>query len=294
LQKIIVTIPAYNEEATIGKTITGIKNVMKENKYDFSIIVVDDGSADQTAETAKKAGAKVYRHQRNYGLAEAFRTEMSKCLEKKADIIVHMDADGQYRAEDMPALIKEIENGKDLALGSRFKGKIESMPLLKKLGNKAFSKVISHITGIKISDAQTGMRAFTKAVAKLPITSTHTYTQEQIIRAARSKFRITEIPIYFAKRQDKSRLISNPAEYAIKAWINIFRIYRDYQPLKFFGLFGGLFFFTGFLLGLWIIYLLATTGSVQGIPKVILSFMFISMGIQIILFGFLADMIKNR
>ena len=116
----------------------------------------------------------------------------------------------------------------------------------------------------------------------------------QIIRAARSKFRITEIPIYFAKRQDKSRLISNPAEYAIKAWINIFRIYRDYQPLKFFGLFGGLFFFTGFLLGLWIIYLLATTGSVQGIPKVILSFMFISMGIQIILFGFLADMIKNR
>ncbi len=293
MQKIVVTVPAYNEEATIGKIIADIQAVMKQNKYNFSINVVDDGSSDQTGETAKKAGAHVYKHPRNYGLAETFRTEMKNCLEAKADIIVHIDADCQYQAADIPRLIKAVEEGADLVLGSRFRGKIEKMSILKKMGNKAFSKAVSHITGQKISDAQTGLRAFTKDVAKLPIESTHTYTQEQIIRAARQKFRIKEIPIYFAKRHDKSRLISNPFEYAVKAWINIFRIYRDYQPLKFFGFFGGLFFLMGFALGIWIIWLLATTGTVQGIPKVILSFMLISAGIQILLFGFLADMMKK-
>lgn len=293
MQKIIVTIPAYNEESTIGKVVSEAQEVMKQNKYNFSIIVIDDGSTDQTVEIAKKSGAHVYKHPRNYGLAETFRTEMSKCLENKADIIVHIDADAQYQAADIPKLIEEIKNGNDLVLGSRFKGKIESMPLIKKIGNRAFSRVISNITGQRISDAQTGLRCFTKAVAKLPITSAHTYTQEQIIRAARQKFKIKEVPIYFAKRHGKSRLMSNPFEYAVKAWINIFRIYRDYQPLKFFGMFGGLFVLTGLILGVWIIYLLITTASVQGIPKVILSFMFISMGIQIILFGFLADMMKK-
>lgn len=292
--KIIVTIPAYNEEKTIGQVVGDIKRVMSTAKYDYSVIVVDDGSNDRTAEAAQKAGAKVYKHPRNLGLAEAFRTEMRKCIENKADIIVHTDADGQYLASEIPRLVKEVENGNDLVLGSRFAGKIESMPLMKKLGNRAFTKVISQITGVKISDAQTGFRAFTREVAeKIKLTSMHTYTQEQIIRAANQRFKIKEIPIYFAKRQDKSRLMRSPFHYAIRAWIQIFRIYRDYQPLKFFGIFGGMFIFAGFLLGLWIVYLLATKGTVEGLPKVVLSMLLLSIGVQIILFGFLADMIKQ-
>jgi hypothetical protein len=107
---------------------------------------------------------------------------MRECLKRNADIIVHTDADGQYSANDVPILIKEVVNGADLVLGSRFKGGIESMPWLKKLGNIAFSKVISKITGFRISDCQTGFRAFTKEVAEqIQITSFHTYTQEQII-----------------------------------------------------------------------------------------------------------------
>jgi glycosyltransferase involved in cell wall biosynthesis len=293
--KVIITVPAYNEEGTIGQVVRDIKRVMDETKYSYAVIVVDDGSTDRTAETAHKAGAKVYRHPRNLGLAEAFRTEVQKCLERKADIIVHTDADGQYLATDIPKLLKEIENGYDLVLGSRFKGKIESMPLTKRLGNRAFSKVLSQITGIKISDGQTGFRAFTKEVAeKISLTSMHTYTQEQIIRAAKQKFRIKEVPIYFARRHDKSRLMRSPFHYAIRAWIQILRIYRDYQPLKFFGMFGGMFFAAGFILGLWIVYLLLTTGSVQGLPKVVLSVLFLSIGVQIILFGFLADMIRKE
>ncbi len=293
--KVIVTIPAFNEEKTIGKVVGDVKRVMSQAKYDYSVIVVDDGSKDSTAETAKKAGANVYSHPRNLGLAETFRTEMAKCLENKADIIVHTDADGQYLAEDIPKLLAEIEKGYDLVLGSRFRGKIESMPLMKRFGNRAFSKVLSQITGVKISDGQTGLRAFTKEVAeKISFISMHTYTQEQIIRAAKQKFRIAEVPVYFAKRHDKSRLMSGPLSYAVKAWIQIFRIYRDYQPLKFFGLFGGVFVAAGLALGVWILYLLAATGSVQGLPKVVLSMMFLSIGVQIILFGFLADMIRKE
>ena len=115
--KIIISIPAYNEEKTIASVISNIKKVMNSNNYNYKILVLDDGSKDNTAETTKKAGAIVYSHPYNYGLAETFRTEIQKCLDLKADIIVHIDADGQYLAEEIPNLIKEIENGYDLVLG---------------------------------------------------------------------------------------------------------------------------------------------------------------------------------
>src|SRR3989338_2210304 len=293
--KLIITIPAYNEEKTIGNMVTNIKMAMNKTKYNYKILVVNDGSTDKTEAAAKQSGAVVYSHPRNYGLAETFKTEIEKALSFNPKIIVHIDADAQYKPEEIPKLIAEVENGHDLVLGSRFKGKIEQMPIIRKLGNKAFSRVISQITGMRISDAQTGFRAFTKEVAEnVPITSNHTYTQEQIIRSINQKFRVKEIPIYFAKRAyGKSRLIKNPFRYAVKAWIDILRIYRDFEPLKFFGLFGGLFFIMGFLIGLFILYSFITKGHVGSLPRVLLSILFISVGVQIILFGFLADMSKK-
>ena len=232
--KVVITIPAYNEEKTIAVLIKDIKKVMGKTRYKYQILVLNDGSKDMTAAVAKSNGAVVYSHPMNYGLAETFNTEARKSIELGADIIVHIDADRQYLAREIPMLIKEVEKGYDLVLGSRFKGKIESMHFLKRFGNRSFSRVVSHITGLRITDAQTGFRAFTKEVAeKIKITSTYTYTQEQIIRAVRSKFRIKEIPIYFAKRKDKSRLMKNPFDFAIKAGVNLLRIYRDYEPLKF-------------------------------------------------------------
>jgi len=292
--KVVITIPAYDEEKTIGRVINNIKEVMEKEGYDYKIIVIDDGSKDQTKKIAENSGAIVFSHPTNYGLAEAFRTEMKKVIGLNPDIIVHIDADGQYLASDIPKLIQPIiEKKVDLVLGSRFKGKIESMPLIKRLGNKAFSRTISNITRKKISDAQTGFRAFTKEIVSLDIKSDHTYTQEQIIKAVKNKFKIAEIPVYFAKREGKSRLIKNPFEYAIKAWTNILRIYRDYQPLRFFGYAGGFFIFLGLLFGIWILITLLRTGLVGGIPRVILCALFIMTGVQIMLFGFLADMNKR-
>ena len=289
--KIIVTIPAYNEEKSIGGVIENIREVMNQNNYDYTILVVDDGSTDRTAGIAKNNGALVYRHPKNYGLADTFKTEIEQALKLNADIITHIDADGQYLPKEIPKLIKGVENGYDLVLGSRFKGKIEYMPLIKRMGNIAFSKVISQLTGLKISDGQTGFRAFTKKVAKeVPIISDHTYTQEQIIRGVKQKFRIKEVPVYFAKRIGKSRLMANPFDYAIKAWINILRLYRDYEPLKFFGWSGFFIFLMGFLIGLYLTYLHFTEGITGHFGLMMLDILILSIGLQITIFGFLADM----
>ncbi|HLC50087.1 MAG TPA: glycosyltransferase family 2 protein, partial [Candidatus Nanoarchaeia archaeon] len=206
------------------------------------------------------------------------------------------DADGQYLAKEIPKLIDEVQKGNDLVLGSRFKGKIESMPMIKRMGNIAFSNVISNITEMEISDAQTGFRAFTNEVAgSIHIISDYTYTQEQVIKAVRQKFKIKEVPIYFAKRKDKSRLMSSPFGYATRAWINIIRIYRDYKPLKFFGLMGAIIFAFGFVLGIYLTYIqLFAEGINRHLPLTMLDILILSIGLQIIIFGFVADMMKNN
>ncbi len=292
--KIIATMPAYNEQDSIGKVIADISAVMKKEKYDYEILVVDDGSTDKTAETAKRAGAIVYSHPKNYGLAETFKTEMKKCLEMKADIIVHTDADGQYKAEDIPKLVRKVQEGYDLAMGSRFKGTIESMPLMKRIGNKMFSWLVSYIVKAKVSDAQTGFRAFNRKVAELLIISNYTYTQEQVIRTIKSKLSYAEVPVYFAKRKGKSRLMKNPFSYALKGGVNVIRVLRDYTPLTFFGLIGLGFLGLGSLLGIWLIYRFLTEGAVGKLPSAMLSVLLISVGFQIILFGFLADMQRKN
>ncbi|HLC55806.1 MAG TPA: glycosyltransferase family 2 protein [Candidatus Nanoarchaeia archaeon] len=294
--KVVITIPAYNEEKTIGKVIRDIKNVMHKTDYNYEIIVVNDGSKDKTKFIAKESGAIVYSNHINLGLSETFKIEIQKCLDLKADIIVHTDADGQYLAKDIPRLIKEVENGNDLVLGNRFMGGIEYLPIIKKLGNKAFSKVISKIVQKKIGDCQTGFRAFTKEVAEnIEIISNFTYTQEQIIHAVKKGYKIKEIPTYFAKRESgKSRLFSNPFGYAIRAWTNLFRLYRDYEPLKFFSMFGFLFIFTGSIIGFWFVFLHITKGIQGHLGLMMLMFLLIIVGIQIFLFGFLADMQRNR
>jgi len=288
--KVIITIPAYNEEPTIVKVIDEIKEAMEKTRYEYQILVLDDGSSDKTAYLSKKAGAVVYSNKRNIGLVATFREEIKQCLALKADIIVHTDADGQYVASSIPRLIEKIEQGYDLVLGSRFLGRIEHMPLMKRLGNYAFAIVLSQLTRTRLTDTTTGFRAFTKNLAEnIQYINTFTYTQEQIIKAAKQNFKIAEIPIT-TRRTRESKLFKNSFEYALKAWINILRIYRDYEPLKFFGLFGLFFIFLGLIIGFWLLYLFFTTGRVGHIPSQILSLMLMVIGVQISLFGFLADM----
>ena len=148
----------------------------------------------------------------------------------------------------------------------------------------------SSLTKIKITDSTTGFRAFTAEVARdINYINTFTYTQEQIIKAAKQKFRITEIPI-IARKTRASRLFKNPFQYAVRAWINIFRIYRDYEPLMFFGRVGLLGLSGGFMIGLYFVYLHFTIGIKGHIGLLFLMMILLVFGLQTVLFGFLADM----
>jgi len=285
MSEVIVTIPAYKEEDTIGNLIKEIKKMYPH----YEVLVVDDGSPDKTAEIAEEAGAIVYRHHRNFGLAQTFRTEMKECLKMNADFIIHIDADGQYPTEKIDDLMQKLNEGYDLVLGSRFgKGKY-SGSFSKKVGNKMFAKLFTRLLKMKITDTTTGFRAFTAEVAKLPIINNFTYTQEQLIRASKENFKICEIPIE-GKPTKKSRLFKNPFDYAIKAWINILRIYRDYQPLKFFGILGLCFFIPGLLIGSRLFYWYITLGHINNkIPQAILCLMLIIIAVQVWIGGLIAD-----
>ncbi|MBI1968532.1 glycosyltransferase family 2 protein, partial [Candidatus Woesearchaeota archaeon] len=111
--KVLITIPAYNEERTLPLVLEEIKEVMKQTSHQYEILVVDDGSRDRTAEISQRHGAVVV-SKKHQGLAETFKKEIQECLKRKADIIVHTDADGQYPPQHIPELIKKIQEGYDL------------------------------------------------------------------------------------------------------------------------------------------------------------------------------------
>ncbi len=222
--KIIITIPAYNEEKSIAKVLQEINLVMERTKWFYQMLVIDDGSTDNTKEIAIKNGATVISNKINLGLANTFRREMEICKNLNADIIVHTDGDGQYPPKHIPKMIESVLDGNDLVLGSRFGNGIYDGTIGRKLGNLFFAKVFCLLFRKNINDTTTGFRAFTKEIAQLPIKSKFTYTQEQLIRAIRSRKSVKEIPIQ-ARKTRKSRLFGNILEYFYRAAITIIKIF---------------------------------------------------------------------
>jgi|YelNatPaOPRAMG01_1025707.scaffolds.fasta_scaffold88849_2 glycosyltransferase involved in cell wall biosynthesis len=289
--KIIAVIPAYNEEKTIGFVIKETK------KYVDNVIVIDDGSTDNTAKIAKKNGAVIYSHPTRMGLGKTILDGYREALKLDAEIVLQIDADGQYLPKEIPKLLKPIiDNQADMVLGSRFLGTIENMPLIKKIGNKFFSKITSFLSGIKITDAQTGFRATRAEVIENIIpTGKYTYTQEMIIRASKEGYRIFEVPIYFAKRSyGKSRLIGNVFSYGSNAISIILKTFREYHPMKFFGIPGLIFIFFGTWLGYDVFSTYVLTGSMNRPGTAMLSALLIITGVLLLFIGLLADMIESK
>lgn len=287
---VIAIIPAYNEQDTIADAIRRTKPFVDK------ILVINDGSSDSTKHIAEQSGAVVIDNIVNRGLGETMKRGYKEALKQGADVIVQLDADGQYLADEIPLLIQPIlDNEADMVLGSRFEKIQYEMPLIKKFGNRAFSSMLRMLTGADVKDGQTGFRAMRREVLETAMPDNkYTYTQEMIIRAAKERWRIKSVPITFAKRvSGESRLISHPLSYAWRSWIIITRTMRDYHPLTFFGVPGLIFILAGFALGLALVYRFAITGAIGRTPSIILSALLIIIGIQFVFMGLMADMMKK-
>ena len=296
--KIIITIPAYNEEKTVGSVIKAIPRDIAE---DIKIVVIDDGSTDNTANIAKKSGAdKVVSHNTNKGLGVAFQTGIETALEMNADIAVNIDADGQFNPNDIPRLIKPIIDGKvDMVTCSRFldKNLEPDMPRIKKFGNAIFTKLVSRLTKQKFTDTQCGFRAYSKEVAlRLTLFGVHTYTQEVFLDLATKGMRILEIPCKVkGEREGKSRLVTNVFSYGLKVLLIIIRSFRDYQPLKFFGTIGFGVFFIGFVIGIAMFIRWIFIGIVSPYRSLVnISMLFLIIGFLLLILALIADMFDRH
>ncbi len=296
--KLVVMIPAYNEEETVGKVIHEIPRSIK-GIDDVEVLVIDDGSIDGTVDAAREAGAdKIVSHKENLGLAPAFQFGLDTALEMGADIIVNTDADFQYNQAEIPRIIQSIlEHKADVVLTDRNVLGLDHMPFGKKYGNTLATWVTRFVSGFPVRDAQSGFRAFSREAAlRLHVLSDYTYVQETIIQAVEKRLTINQVPCEFRERKGTgSRLISSIWSYAKRAGAMIMRTYIRYKPLKAFLTLGALIFTPGFLLGLrFLTYWLQGTGTGH-IQSLILGSMLMMVGFQIMILALLADTIDaNR
>jgi len=295
LPYVVVFIPAYNEEETIAGVISLIKEKyqgVNQRDYILDVIVVDDGSKDGTIKEAKKAGAlKVVIHPYNKGLGASTRTGMQTALEMGADVAVKIDADFQNPPGDIDKVVRPIlDDAADCVFGSRLIGGLQyKMPLYRNWGNKFFAWLTSMITGLKVTDATTGLMAFHKRYLKVfNIIRDYNETQQLIIDSWGKHMRVTEVSTKFFKREGGKSFIKMGLKYPINVLPTMFRMYIHYKPLRFFMTIG-LMCLIFALIG--VIYILINGETFFGDATVtILSIV----GFQIIFFGLLADQISFK
>lgn len=306
--KLIINIPAYNEEKDLGKTITRIKESLSNDFYSNEgasiseklIQVVDDGSSDNTAEVAKNSGADiVISYKPNRRLAYSFKQAVESSLKNGADFMVNIDADGQFDPNDIPKLLLPVLKGEaDMVIANRFGShKAKNIPWIREKLNKFAASVISFFLNYKTNDLTCGFRAHSReAMLRLNLTNIHfTYTQETIIDAVGKNLKLKWVPItvtYFDNREAKItksifKFVSNSGKIILKA-------IRDVRPLKFFG-WPGIFLLAIGLIG-FSIFLFHYFQGFKISPYlnyIIFSAISMLLGIQLIVFALIADMIKS-
>ena len=245
--KLMVGIPAYNEEAGIDSV------VLKAKKYADRVLVIDDGSSDRTSEIAEAAGAKVVRHMKNSGYGAALASCFSEARKSKPDALVVIDGDGQHDASEIPLIAKPILDKKaDIVIGSRFLSKANGIPLYRKIGIKvldAFTCAFSQ----KVSDTQSGFRAYSrKAYSTIyMIEKGMGAGSEILLRAKENNLRIKEVAINV--RYDTGEHSKNPLTHGLTVLMTIVRAVSQGRPLFFFGLTGGIMLLGGIYSG-WRVY----------------------------------------
>lgn len=283
--RLIILLPAFNEQESIGDVIRRIPTTLPTIEI-ISTVVIDDGSTDDTAEKAEEAGALVLRHLEREGLASAFRTGLSHALRTGEDFIATIDADGQYRPEELSLLLLALQSqSAELVVGDRQVWTLTHMSLAHRIGNVVGSWMLRVLGTTGIRDASSGFRMFTRSFAlKLRISSEHTYTHEMLIQASAAGSRTAEVPVTFLSRaHGRSKLVRSLHHHIFRSCGTILRSLFLYRPLRKF-----LFLATG----CFVIALLLILPMMLGIGEptsFVASGIFFVLGIQFVILGLLAD-----
>ncbi len=297
--KLIVSIPAYNEEKSIANVIQGIPSSLT-GVTEMRIVVFDDGSKDHTAEMARSAGAEVVSRKENRGLSHTFQDIVHEALRRQADVLVNIDADGQFNPNDIFKLIQPImEQKADVVTASRFIDErlVPAMPAMKRWGNATVARLISFLTGQKFYDVSCGYRAYSReALLNLNLFSKYTYTHETFLNIAFKGLRIWEVPVVVRGEREfgKSKVAHNLWRYGYNMVNTIFRTMLDYKPLKFFGWGGSLVFLLGIAFDLFVLIHWIARGEITPYKSFGFGGLALNIfGLLLLIVGLLADMINR-
>ena len=266
--KLLIALPCLNEAEKIGEVLASIPQTYEGVDF-VRLLVVDDGSNDDTARIAFEAGATVIRHRQNKGLGVAFRSAVDFALDHGYDLMVNLDGDNQFDPRDIARVLQPlVAQEADFVTASRFlnKKEIQNMPPIKRWGNARMNRLVSRLCGQNFSDVSCGFRAYTRdTLLKINFYGRFTYTQESFISFHFHHLTMREIPIdvtYFPER--KSRVAGSILNYLKKTSGIILGLMRDYYPMRFFGMIGVLFLIPAIIFGLMFLIHYLTVGYFSG------------------------------
>ena len=294
--KLIIQIPCYNEAETLAIALNDLPKKI-EGIDEVEVLIIDDGSIDDTARVARDCGVDyIVRFRRNKGLAKGFMAGIDACLRNGADIIVNTDADNQYVGEDIEKLIRPIIRGEaSIVIGERPIDEIDDFSPLKKKLQHFGSWVVRKASDTDIPDAPSGFRAYSREAAmKLNVINDYTYTLETIVQAGRNKNAMISVPIRTNPELRKSRLFSSMGSYIKKSVLTILRSFVMYKPLFVFSVIAFIFSVIGVATGVRFMIFFLTGDGGGHTQSLILSAMLIIIGVLCFVIGLLGDVIASN
>jgi len=295
--KLIIQIPAYNEESTIAQTLADLPKRLP-GIHSIETLVIDDGSTDGTVAAARRAGAThVVRLLTHRGLSPAFVAGIDACLGLGADVIVNTDADNQYQGSDIGKLVAPILAGTaEVVIGDRDVRSSEHMGPFKRFLQTFGSWAVGRAAGTAVPDATSGLRAFSREAAfQINVFNPFTYTLETIIQAGNRNLGLQSVQVRTNPPTRPSRLYHGMFNYVRKSIVTIFRIYTLYKPLKTFFFLGSLMVFFGLVLGVRFLVFYVSGDGGGHLQSLVLTAVFLILGVQTFLIGLVADLISvNR